>query len=165
MPPASHGQNDLTEALPALLDLAHDRGRHRRDEIILCNCNLIPENVRRATTMSWWSPNGTSQGRSPRARAWIRAHALDVATIASPKTIKAFRDGYVHAAGRWPALDLASFAVAATSWLNWTYNTFCESIDPADNDQAAFADRETVDLLNRPVTRSSLRQLLAAVDG
>jgi hypothetical protein len=80
-------------------------------------------------------------------------------------TVTAFRDGYVDAAGHWPRLQLESFAVGVTSWLNWTYNTICEAIDPTDSDHAVFADRETVDLLNRPVTRSSLQELLTAVDG
>ncbi len=78
------------------------------------------------------------------------------------KTIAAFRDGYVDAAGRWPKLEMASFAVAVTGWLNWTYNMICEAIDPADGDHAAFAEREAADLLQRPMTRAWLQQLLTA---
>jgi uncharacterized protein CbrC (UPF0167 family) len=34
-------------------------------------------------------------------------------------------------------------------------------IDPADPDRANFAERESIDLLNHPMTCTSLRQLLA----
>ncbi len=36
----------------------------------------------------------------------------------NPQAIKAFRSGYTDAAGRWPQLDLSSFAVAISGWLN-----------------------------------------------
>jgi hypothetical protein len=71
-----------------------------------------------------------------------------VRPFVTPSTVTAFRDDYVDAAGRWPELDLGSFAVAVKSWLNWAYNTICEAIDPTDSDHAASADREAVDLLN-----------------
>jgi hypothetical protein len=44
------------------------------------------------------------------------------------------------------------------------YNTICEAIDPRDSDRAAFAEHQTADLLNRPMTRASLEQLLTAVN-
>jgi hypothetical protein len=44
---------------------------------------------------------------------------LDTAAIDQRKTVAAFRDGYVQAAGQWPKLELASFAVAVSGWLNW----------------------------------------------
>ncbi len=51
-----------------------------------------------------------------------------------------------------------------TGYLNWTYNTICEAITPADADHAKFADLEAVDLLNNPMTRSALEKLLTALD-
>jgi hypothetical protein len=75
--------------------------------------------------------------------------------------LAAFRAGYIDASGNWPDLQLSSFAVAVTSYLNWTYNTICEAITPSDADHAAFADRETVDVLNRPMTLAGLEKLLA----
>ena len=98
----------------------------------------------------------------PRLELGIRARPLDAATV-DTTTVTAFRDGYIGVAGGWPTLDLASFAVAVTSWLNWTYNTICEAIDPADKDHAAFAEREATDLVRNPLTRSSLEYLLTAV--
>jgi hypothetical protein len=67
-------------------------------------------------------------------------------------------------AGDWPDLELSSFAVATTAYLNWTYNTICEAIDPSDADQADVSERGTLDLLDRPMTRAGLQQLLAAID-
>ena len=79
-------------------------------EVILCNCNLIPENVRLGTTTISWSPNGTSLGPShPGSSSARRSRTGRCATV-NLTTITAFRDGYVDAAGQWPELDLASFA-------------------------------------------------------
>ncbi len=71
----------------------------------------------------------------------------------------AFRDGYGEVR-EWPKLGLDSFAVAITGWLNWTYNAICEAIDADDADHAVFAEREAVGVLDRPMTRGGLGQLL-----
>jgi Ser/Thr protein kinase RdoA (MazF antagonist) len=152
----------LNEILPTLLDLHTIEADTDADDVILCNCNLIPENVRighnEELVVTEWDFAGSLTPRFELGSALVQ---WTLRPLVNPTTITAFRDGYVHAAGQWPKLELASFAVAVTAWLNWTYNTICEAVDPADDDHAAFADRETVDLLNRPLTRSSLQQCLA----
>jgi Ser/Thr protein kinase RdoA (MazF antagonist) len=155
----------LNEALPSLFDLRTIASNADADEFILCNCNLIPENVRMGhddqLVVTEWDFAGSLAPKLELGSALVH---WTLRPSVNRTTITAFRDGYVHTAGRWPELGLASFAVAVTGWLNWTYNTICEAIDPADNDHATFADRETVDLLNHPMTRSSLQQILAAVN-
>lgn len=61
----------------------------------------------------------------------------------------------------WPELEVESFAVAISGWLNWAYNAICEAIDPEDPERAVFAGREAVGVLDRPMTCSGLEQLLA----
>jgi hypothetical protein len=156
----------LHEALPAFFELQTIEASIDGDEIILCNCNLIPENVRIGhndeLVVTEWDFAGSLTPRLELGSALV--HWM-LRPLAEPATIAAFRDGYAETAGGWPQLDLSSFAVAVTAWLNWMYNTICEAIDPRDSDHATFAERETLDLLNRPLTRASLQQLLGAVDG
>ena len=158
----------LKQALPNVFDLctigAGAVAGIDGDDLVLCICNLIPENVRIGhhgeLVVTEWDFAGPLTPSLELGSALVH---WTLRPLVSHKAITAFRDGYVQAAGRWPQLDLACFAVAVTSWLNWTYNTICEAIDPSDNDHAAFAELETADLLGRPLTRSSLQQLLAAL--
>jgi hypothetical protein len=156
----------LSDALPSLFDLSRLETGIDLDENILCNCNLIPEHVRTGhngeLVVTEWDFAGSL---TPRLELGSALMHWTMRPFVNRSAVVALRDGYVDAAGHWPGLELGSFAVAVTSWLNWTYNTICEAIDPSDSDRAAFADRATVDLLNRPLTRSSLQQLLAAADG
>jgi hypothetical protein len=154
----------LDAALPALFDLCAIEADSEPAETILCNCNLIPENVRTGhddeLVITEWDFAGSLTPELELGSALLHwtPRPLDNHT-----SVTAFRDGYIEAAGRWPELELPSMAVAVASWLNWTYNTICEAIDPQDGDHAAFAERETVDLLTRPVTRTSLERILVAL--
>lgn len=155
----------LEETLPTLGDLGTIEARVDDTDVILCNCNLIPEHVRTGhkdeLVVTEWDFAGSLTPAFELGSAltsWTMQPSINRATIAE------FRAGYVQAAGRWPELELASFAIAVTGWLNWTYNTVREAIDPTDDDHAATAERGTAALLNRPMTRSSLEQLLAAAN-
>jgi hypothetical protein len=155
----------LVEGLPAQLDLGTIESEIDANEIILCNSNLIPEHVRIGhndeLVVTEWDFAGSL---TPELELGSALTQWALRPSINRKALVAFRDGYIEAAGHWPKLELASFSVAITAWLNWTYNTMCEAIDPADKDRAAFAERETVDLLKRPMTRASLQQLLTALD-
>jgi hypothetical protein len=155
----------LAGALPALLDLHRIGAGIDPAEVILCNCNVIPENVRTGhhdeLVITEWDFAGSWTARQELGSALVH---WTTRPLVNPGTVRAFRDGYVQAAGHWPTLELGSFAGAVTSWLNWTYNTICEAIDPTDRDHGAFAERETGDLLERPMTRSSLQQILTGLD-
>jgi hypothetical protein len=154
----------LYETLPALFDLRTIEADVDGSKVILCNCNLIPEHVRVGhndeLVVTEWDFAGSL---TPELELGSALRLWTLRPSIQPRTVGAFRDGYIDAAGQWPKLELASFAVAVAGWLNWTYNTICEAIDPSDSDHAAFAERETADLLNGPMTRSSLEELLAAV--
>ena len=155
----------LNDALPTLLDLRTIDLDIGNDETILCNCNLIPEHVRMGHNnelmVTEWDFAGSL---TPRLELGFALGQWMLRPPANRTTLTAFRDGYVHTAGQWPRLNLSSFAVAVTGWLNWTYNTICEAIDPRDSDHATFAEQQTTDLLNRLMTRASLEQLLTALD-
>ncbi|MFC0625160.1 hypothetical protein [Kribbella deserti] len=153
----------LKQTLPELYDTAE--AEIDPAQVILCNCNLIPEHVRAGHSdeliVTEWDFAGSLTPALELGSAlthWAWRPSINRPAVA------AFRAGYVEAAGSWPELDLSSFGVAVTGWLNWTYNTICAAIDPADADRAAFAERETVDLLNRPMTRAALEELLAATN-
>ncbi|MGW5362500.1 phosphotransferase [Actinopolymorpha pittospori] len=156
----------LGEVVPTLLDLRAIEANIEDRELILCNLVLNPENVRMGhddeLVVTEWDVTGSLTPELELGSAlthWALQPSINRPAIA------ALRDGYVQAAGRWPALDLTSFATAVTGYLNWTYQTICAAMNSADPDHAAFAERESVDLLKRPMTRSSLHELLAAIDG
>jgi len=151
----------LAATLPTIFDLHTIKADFDGAEFILCNQVLNPEQVRLShndhLVVTEWDFTGSL---TPEYElAWALTHWTLRPSI-NPTAIAAFRDGYIHAAGHWPDLTLSSFATAVTGWLNWTYNTICESISPTDPDHANFADRESTDLLNHPMTRTSLNQLL-----
>ncbi|MEV0286712.1 phosphotransferase [Kribbella sp. NPDC050820] len=150
----------LAELLPTFRELQTIPADIEGD-LILCNQVLNPEHVRLShkdeLVVTEWDFAGSL---TPELEvAWALTHWTFRPAL-NPNAVSAFRDGYLHTAGRWPDLTMASFATAVTSWLNWTYNTICEAIDPADPDRAHFAERESTDLLARPMTCQSLGQLL-----
>ncbi|TCC35830.1 hypothetical protein [Kribbella speibonae] len=130
------------------------------DELMLCNRNLNPENVRQGrdgelTVMEWDFAGSLSpelELGSALTQWLMRPHV-------NQRGLSAFRDGYGEVR-EWPKLGLDSFAVAISGWLNWTYNAICEAIDPEDAERAVFAEREAVEVLDRPMTRGGLEQLL-----
>ena len=155
----------LAQVLPVLYDLRTIEAEIDLDAIILCNCNLIPDHVRTGhndeLVVTEWDFAGSNTPELELGGAltqWTLRPSL------SSNNVAAFRDGYIDAAGNWPELRLESFAFAVTGYLNWTYNTICEAITPADADHAKFADLESVDVLSRPMTRAALEKLLTALD-
>ncbi|HZX04245.1 hypothetical protein [Kribbella sp.] len=126
--------------------------------LMLCNRNLIPGHVRQGrggelVVMEWdFAGSLTPELELGSALTqWVLRPDVNV------KGLRAFREGY---GGDWPRLELGSFAVAISGWLNWAYNAICEAIDPKDADQAIFAEREAVGVLERPMTCRGLEQLL-----
>lgn len=155
----------LAQSLPSLADL----GRIELDvdpaDFILCNSNLIPEHVRIGhngeLVVTEWDFTGS---QTPALEIGAALGQWTLRPTLNHKAVTAFRDGYIEAAGEWPKLDLSSFAVAVSGWLNWTYNTICESINPTNADQADVTERGTLDLLTHPMTRATLEELLAATE-
>ncbi|MBE1605477.1 phosphotransferase [Actinopolymorpha pittospori] len=155
----------LGEVVPTL-DLRAIEPAIDDSDVILCNLVLNPENVRMGhddvLVVTDWDLTGSL---TPELQVGSALTHWALQPSINRPAIAALRDGYVQAAGRWPTLGLASFATAVTGYLNWTYQTICAAMNSADPDHVAFAERESVDLLKRPMTRSSLHELLAAVDG
>lgn len=155
----------LAETLPVLADLRRIELEVDPADLILCNSNLIPENVRighnNELVITEWDFAGSL---SPVQEVGYALTHWALRPTLNPQAVTAFRAGYTEAAGHWPKLDLSSFAVAISGWLNWMYNTLCEAIDPAGADQSDTAERGTLDLLNRPMSRASLQELLAAAE-
>ncbi|WP_433161363.1 hypothetical protein [Kribbella sp. CA-247076] len=155
----------LAGTLPVVFELQAINADLDGAEFVLCNQVVIPENVRQShndgLVLTEWDFTGSLTPELELASAlthWAMRPAIN------HKAIAAFRDGYVDAAGDWPELMLSSFGTAVTAWLNWTHNTICEAIDPSDPDQANFAEHESTDLLNHPMTRESLQRLLTAAN-
>jgi hypothetical protein len=156
----------LRAFLPTLFELGTIEPDIDEKELIVCNLVLNPENVRighdDVLVVTEW---GLAGSLTPSLElGWALTQWALLPSI-NRTAIAAFRDGYVSAAGRWPELGMASFGTAVTMYLNWMYQTICASMNARDKDHVAFAERETVDLLDRPMTRASLEELLAAVDG
>lgn len=151
----------LRDALPAIRELHTIELDINPNDLILCNRNIIPEHVRLARggelLVTEWDFAGSQTPDLELGGALITW--MSRPSISGP-AIAAFRDGYVDAAGQWPRLTLASFAAAVTGWLNWTYNSICEAINPTDDDHGVFVEQEANDMLNCPLTLSSVQQLL-----
>ncbi|MEU4294006.1 hypothetical protein AB0E63_37795 [Kribbella sp. NPDC026596] len=153
----------LDALLPALLDLHGIEADIASAKLILCNQNCIPSHVRlgrhgELVVMEW----DFAGSLTAELEVGIALTHWTMRPSINPKAVAAFREGYLDVA-EWPKLDLSSFGVAVTAWLNWTYNAICEAIDPDDpNDpeRAGFLEREAVGLLDRPMTRAGLEQLL-----
>lgn len=150
----------LDAVLPAWLDLQTIEIDIEPGEVMLCNSNLIPTHVRQGrdgelVVMEWdFAGSLTPELEIGSALThWVMRPELNL------KGIAAFRDGYGEVR-EWPKLDLASFGVAISGWLNWAHNAICEAINPEDPERAVFAEREAVGVLDRPMTRSRLEQLL-----
>ena len=153
----------LDALLPALLDLHGIEADVASAKLIVCNQNCIPSHVRlgrhgELVVMEW----DFAGSLTAELEVGIALTHWTMRPSINPKAVAAFREGYLDVA-EWPKLDLSSFGVAVTAWLNWTYNAICEAIDPDDpNDpeRAGFLEREAVGLLDRPMTRAGLEQLL-----
>jgi len=155
----------LEETLPMVLDLRTIDAEFDSEKLILCNRVLNPENVRMGhndeLVVTDWDFAGSLTPELELGWAltqWTRQPSIN------HQAITALRDGYVSAADHWPKLELASFAVAVSGWLNWTYDRICDATSTVDNDRLAYAEGEISDLLKRPMTRSSLQEILGAVD-
>jgi len=105
----------LDETLPMLFDLRTIEADIGSNEFILCNRVLNPEHVRIGhndeLVVTKWKLRRVTHTR---VRTRLGTHTVDAGTIDQRKAIAAFRDGYVHAADRWPKLDLASFTTAVS---------------------------------------------------
>lgn len=147
----------LEAILPVWLDLQTIEAEIQPAELILCNSNLIPTHVRlgrddELIVMEW----DFAGSMTPALELGSALTQWVMRPTVNRKALTAFREGY----GDWPAMELSSFSVAITGWLNWAYNAICEAIDPQDSDHAEFAEREAVGVLDRPMTRAGLEQLL-----
>lgn len=149
----------LDERLPTFLELQSIE-LAVRGSLMLCNRNLIPGHVRQgwggALVVTEWDFAGSLTPELELGSAlthWVMRPEVNI------NGVLAFREGYCEVR-KWPELQLDSFAVAISGWLNWAYNALCEAIDPEDADHAVFAEREAVGVLDRPMTRTSLEQLL-----
>ncbi len=155
----------LAALLPALQELKAIEVNTPTDRLMLCNCNLIPEHTRLGKgdelVVTEWDFAGSLSPDLEIGSALT--HWAFRPSINQPG-LEAFVAGYRERAGALPTLNLSSFGVAVAGWLNWTYNTMCEAIDPPDADRAAFADLETADLLAQPVTRPELENLLDSIE-
>ncbi|MEV4263576.1 hypothetical protein [Kribbella sp. NPDC049584] len=147
----------LEAILPLWLDLQTIEAEVDPAELILCNSNLIPTHIRlgrddELIVMEW----DFTGSMTPALELGSALTQWVMRPTVNRRALAAFREGY----GDWPAMDLSSFSVAITGWLNWAYNAICEAIDPQDSDHAEFAEREAVGVLDRPMTRAGLEQLL-----
>ncbi|RZU15864.1 phosphotransferase family enzyme [Kribbella rubisoli] len=147
----------LEAVLPLWLDLQTIEAEVDPAELILCNSNLIPTHVRlgrdgELIVMEW----DFTGSMTPALELGSALTQWVMRPTVNHKALAAFREGY----GEWPAIELSSFSAAISSWLNWAYNAICEAIDPQDSDHAEFAEREAVGVLDRPMTRVGLEQLL-----
>jgi hypothetical protein len=81
----------------------------------------------------------------------------------NPATARAFGEGYAESAGSFPAMQLTSFTVAISQWLNWFHARVCEAIDPSEAELGAYSEGEVHQLLTDPLTVAKLERVLEAL--
>ncbi|WP_406047697.1 hypothetical protein [Kribbella sp. NBC_00889] len=152
----------LEALLPEVFELHKIDADFADQELILCNSNLIPSYVRQGRSgelvVTEWDFTGSLTPEFEVAGALTH---WGMRPKTNHKAIVAVREGYLER-GEWPKLELASFTLAVTAWLNWTYNAICEAIDPENDERAEFAEREALGLLQWPMTRARLEDILDA---
>lgn len=150
----------LDVVLPDLLDLHAIEAEVSSDQLILSISNLIPSHLRLGhqgeLIVTEWDFTGSLTPELELCSAlthWFMRPSIN------RKGIAAFREGYAEVR-EWPKLDVASFGIAVTGWLNWAFNMMCEAVNTDDPERAVFAEREAVGVLEYPMTRGGLEQLL-----
>jgi hypothetical protein len=134
------------------------------DERIVSICDFTPEAVRlgarRELVVMHWAYAGAN------VPEWEIAYCLMQWTVqrgVNVNAARAFIEKYGQRAGRIPSLDLSSFVLGVTGWLNWSYNQICEAIDPETPERADFSVREMRELFKDPLTTVKLERVLDAL--
>ena len=157
---------DLKALMPNIAELRELDPGVPPDELQVCHSNVILENVRlgpgdELVVLGW-------DFAGPMSPTWelgsVLWHWAMHPTIHLPAG-RALIEGYSKVSGEQPRLELGTFAVAITGWLNWAYNQFCESATPENQEGQAFADREIRDLVEHPLSVAKIEEFVQALNG
>ena len=85
-----------------------------------------------------------------------------VVPTTNPAVARAFAEGYAAGFGSFPTLQLTSFTVAVSQWLNWFHARMCEAIDPSDAELGTYSEGEVRRELADPLTVAKLERVLEA---
>ncbi|MGW6276577.1 hypothetical protein [Kribbella sp. NPDC055071] len=150
----------LDAALPGILELYTIEAEVPSGQLVLCVSNLIPEHVRLGhrgeVIVTEWDFAGSLTPEIEICSAltqWFSRPSIN------RKGLAAFREGYAEVR-EWPKPDVSSFGLAVTGWLNWAFNMMCEALNVDDPERAVFAEREALGVLEYPMTRAGLEELL-----
>ena len=156
---------ELAGLMPAIVELRAVNADAVPGEHIVSIGDFMPEAVRMGKgddlVVVHWEFAG------PQVPAWELAYVL-VHWVVQPEInvpgALALADGYRSRAGAFPKLDLGSFNVYITAWLNWTFNQFCEATNPESAEAAEFSEREIRDLLADPLSTAKLERLIEVLE-
>ena len=157
--------DELAALSPTVAELTAVTADAPQESVIITNCDIVPEGVR-------FGPGGELvvvhwDFAGPLIPEWELATVLLQWTMYSGSNLEAARallEGYRSKSGDVPGLELGSFTVAITGWLNWAFNQACEAIDPESAEKAEFAERAIRETLDEPLTVAKLSSFLAALD-
>jgi Ser/Thr protein kinase RdoA (MazF antagonist) len=164
---AGHGWAPaLAKAVPVLLDLGSAVQTGEHPPAILCHCDLNPGNVRGTGDAGLVVFDWEHAGALP--PLWELGYVLvqwcfvadgSVDTAAAGAIVAAYRREMSAAVD----VDLGIFTAAIGSWLNFTAGTVAHALEDAGPDEQEFLHTNLTRLLDQPLSRDVLDQLLVAV--
>jgi len=155
----------LEAAMPAVAELGAVAAQAPPEPVLLCHCDLHPDNVRPAreglAVLDW-----DHAGALP--PSWELGYVLVAWCVAPDGGVDA--DGartlaaaYRERTGTAPDRGLAMFAAAASAWLNFAAGQVAGALGGADDEQRAFALGNVTAMLAHPLTRETLTLLREAL--
>ena len=99
----------------------------------------------------------------PNRPEWELAYVLNqwaTNATASPGTAAALVSGYREGSGTIPRLDLSSFWLTITGFLNWTFGRANSALQTTDLEEQAFDRSALRQLIADPLTVTKIEQLL-----
>lgn len=149
----------LEETMPAISELTRIAARPTAEPVILCHCDLIPENVRPGpdglVVIDWEQAGALPPG-------WELGYVIAAWCAAQRDATgaRALLGAYRDCGGAIVRPDLGIFAAAASAWLNFTAGLVAGALAAADTDQQELVLANLTDMLARPLDRASLELLL-----
>jgi Ser/Thr protein kinase RdoA (MazF antagonist) len=154
----------LADAMPAIADLGEIAAAAPPSPLVLCHCDLVPDNVRTGPdgpVVLDWEHAGVlppSWELGYVLAAWCLPPGGGVDVAGARSLVSAYRQGSNAA----PEPEPATFAAAASAWLNFACGLTARALQGGEGEQAAFVLRSLTATLANPPARPRLERLLEA---
>jgi hypothetical protein len=154
----------LADALPAIIDISAVAVEPPKEDFILSLTNLVPAGIRVGKDSSLVPLGWEYAGAIPPPwevglvlRAWTEG-VDDQQNLAAARPII---EGYAAVTGERPSRDVSIFSPTITASLNWLVSRMNYALED-EGDERERATKELVNMLQFPLTRDQLEQVLRA---